>query len=619
MALERIDAICLQFERAWQKDEISSLEEHLAQGLPEDHDSLLFELLMIELSYRQRRGENWEWGEYHRRFQADRDCLDAVVEQFARYGSTITDGHGQGLFREAPQLPQRIRYVGNYEILEEIARGGMGVVFKARQTRLNRLVALKMLLGSLLATPAAIRRFQHEARIAARLDHPRIVPIHEIGEFEGHPWYTMDYVPGLSLDGEVRPGPLDASRAARLVRQIAETIQFAHDQGVLHRDLKPANILLDSDGDPLVADFGLAKLNRNQDLEGMETLTATGQVVGTPSYMSPEQATGRLGNVNVQTDVWALGGVLYACLTGRPPFAAATAVDTLLQVMRHEPVEPRELNPSVPRNLENICLKCLNKEPRHRYLTAAAVAEDLERFESGRPVQARPLRTPTKVWRWTKRNPVTASLSLLSVMLLVVGTAVSAMFAIQAQNRADEAETAGNRLRIALQQEEVAKVNAQDANRKSQKALGNEQRALSKAEDAIREMHWNVYKARLYPMKAAWEKKDFGGLEQLLSESVPAANEPDFRGWEWYFFRNVVQQHSQLLAESLGSDRWIYMTANHDSSLLALRRKEGNVDILDSVNGKVVFTIEATKQLHVVWHPKRDLLAVPSGSNQLEV
>jgi serine/threonine protein kinase/WD40 repeat protein len=616
-ALERIDAICLQFERAWQKDEAPSLEEHLGQGLPDDHDALLFELLMIEITYLQRRGEDWEWVEYHRRFPADRECLDAAAEQLARYGSATTDGHGKS--QHGPQLPQRIRYVGNYEILEEIARGGMGVVFKARQTRLNRIVALKMLLGSSLATPTAIRRFQHEARIAARLNHPRIVPIHEIGEFEGHPWYTMDYIPGNSLDGEVRLGPLDASRATRFVRQIAETVQFAHDQGVLHRDLKPANILLDSDGDPLVADFGLAKLIQKQDVEGLETLTATGQVIGTPSYMSPEQASGKLGEVSERTDVWALGGILYACLTGRPPFAAATTVDTLLQVMRHEPVEPRELNPSIPRDLENICLKCLSKEPRHRYSSAVNLAEDLERFETGRPVQARPLRTPAKVWRWRKRNPVTASLSLLSVMLLVVGTAVSAMFAIQAQNRADEAETAGKRLRIALKQEEVAKVNAQDSNRKSQIALGNEQRALSKAEDAIREMQWNVYKARLYPMKAAWEKKDIGGLEQLLAESVPAADEPDFRGWEWGFFRNVVQQHSQPFAERLGTDRWIYLKANHDSSLLALRRKEGDVDIVSGVNGTVVFTIPSTKQLHVAWHPNRDLLAVATGSNQLEV
>ncbi len=238
-ALERIDAICQQFEHAWQQDEDPSLEAYLSQGLPDDRDSLLFELLMIELSYRQRHGQDWEWGEYHRRFQAERDCLDAVAEQLARYSSATTDGQGRRTSREPPQLPQRIRYVGNYEILEEVARGGMGVVFKARQTRLNRLVALKMLLGSSLATPTTIRRFQHEARIAARLKHPRIVPIHEIGEFEGHPWYSMDYVTGPSLDGKLRLGPLEAPRAARLVRQIAETVQFAHEQGVLHRDLKP--------------------------------------------------------------------------------------------------------------------------------------------------------------------------------------------------------------------------------------------------------------------------------------------------------------------------------------------------------------------------------------------
>jgi serine/threonine protein kinase/Tol biopolymer transport system component len=590
-ALERIDAICVQFERAWQKEEVPSLEEHLAQGLSDDRDSLLFELLMIELSHRQRRGEDWKWDQYQRRFEADRDCLDAVAEQLERYSSATTDGHDRRNSREEPQLPLRIRYVGNYEILEEIARGGMGVVFKARQTRLNRLVALKMLLGSSLATPTAIRRFHHEARTAARLNHPRIVPIHEIGQFEGHPWFTMDYIPGPSLDGEVREGPLEPSRAAQLVRQIAEAVQFAHDQGVLHRDLKPANILLDSEGGPLITDFGLAKLNREPGPERLETLTATGQVVGTPSFMSPEQATGRLGNVSVQTDVWALGGVLYACLTARPPFAAATAVDTLLQVMNHEPVEPRELNPSVPRDLENICLKCLSKEPRHRYSTAKALAEDLERFENGRSVLARPVSIPTKLWRWSKRNPAMASLSLLSVLLLVVGTVVSGSFAIQARNRANELEASGKELKS---------------------VLTFKQRILA-------EMQWSVYKSRLYPMKASWEDRDIGRLEKLLAESIPNDDEFDFRNWEWHFFDTQVRNQSRPIAQRSGEDRWIYLVSNHDFSLLALRRKGGVVDVVSRVTGKLISTIPATKQQFLAWHPSLNHLAIPTGNNQLEV
>jgi serine/threonine protein kinase len=590
-ALERIDAICIQFERAWQTEEAPSLEEHLALALPDDHDSLLFELLMIELSYRKRRGDEWDWSEYHRRFQADRNCLDAVAERIAHHESGMTDATGERTSRNVAQLPSRIRYVGNYEILEEIARGGMGVVFKARQTRLNRLVALKMLLGSSLATPVAIRRFQNEARTAARLNHPRIVPIHEIGEFEGHPWFTMDYIPGKSLAGEIRPGPLDASRSAQLARQIAEAVQFAHDQGVLHRDLKPANILLDSEGGPLITDFGLAKLNREPGPDRQETLTATGQVVGTPSYMSPEQATGRLGNISVQTDVWALGGILYACLTGRPPFAAATSVDTLLQVMNHEPVAPRELNPSVPRDLENICLKCLSKEPRHRYATSKALAEDLERFEGGRSVHARPVSMPTKLLRWSRRNPAMASLILFSVLLLIVGTVVSGSFAIQARNRANELEASGNEL----------------------------ESALTSKERILGDMQWSVYKSRLYPMKARWEDRDIGRLEKLLAESVPNDDEIDFRNWEWHFFDTQVRNQSRPIAQRSGEDRWIYLASNHDFSLLALRRKGGVVDIVSRATGKLIRTIPATKQQFVAWHPSLNHLAIPTGDNQLEV
>lgn len=335
-----------------------------------------------------------------------------------------------------------VRYIGEYEILEEIARGGMGVVFKARQQKLHRIVALKMILAGRLADTADVERFQREARAAGRLKHPNIVPVHEIGEHEGRHYFTMDFVEGRSLAEEIREESLAPRSAAAILQTVAKAVHFAHEQGTVHRDLKPANILLTPDNEPHITDFGLAKMLASVDEESRAELTASGQILGTPSYMSPEQASGKQELVGPASDIYSLGAVLYACLTGRAPFVADSPVDTLLQVMKKEPVSPRELNPSVPRDLETICLKCLEKEPHKRYGTAQKLAEDLRRFLEDRPILARPADFSEKTIRWCRRNPAIASLLFLVLISMATGTIVSVYYASQANYRAQVAISA---------------------------------------------------------------------------------------------------------------------------------------------------------------------------------
>ncbi len=318
---------------------------------------------------------------------------------------------------------------GDYELLGEIARGGMGIVFRARQVRLNRPVALKVVLSGSFADEAEIRRFYQEAEVAAGLDHPGIVPVFEFGEHQGKPFFSMGLVEGRSLAQAIAGGPLPARLAAEIVRQVAEAVRYAHERGVVHRDLKPANVLLDADGRPRVTDFGLAKRMASD-----SQLTATGQVMGTPSFMAPEQAQGEA--VGPPADVYALGAILYAILTGRPPFQAANPIETLAQVVSEEPAPPRRLNREVDRDLEAICLKALEKAPKHRYATAADLAADLDRFLRGEPVAARTKGLPygLRVWLRTRLKTTFRLAAVASVTTLLL---VYLMLAVPLRAAAD--------------------------------------------------------------------------------------------------------------------------------------------------------------------------------------
>jgi len=328
--------------------------------------------------------------------------------------------------------------VGQYELLEEVARGGMGVVYRARQVNLGRIVALKMILAGQFAAKEEVLRFRGEAEAAGHLQHPNIVRIHETGEHDGHHYFSMDFVQGRTLTDIMREGPLPAQRAAKYAARIAGAIHYAHSQGVLHRDLKPSNIIIDANDEPHITDFGLAKRMRSD-----FGVTITGQLLGTPNFMPPEQTAAKREKVGPPSDVYGVGAILYYLLTGRPPFHADTIEELLLSLRDSDPVSPRLLNPSVPRDLETICLKCLEKDPSRRYATAQALTDELHRFILNEPIQARPLLPTGKLWRWCQRRPTVAALSA-GVLLLLVAVAITSTVAALRVNRARNSEHQAN-------------------------------------------------------------------------------------------------------------------------------------------------------------------------------
>jgi serine/threonine protein kinase/Tfp pilus assembly protein PilF len=367
----------------------------------------------------------------------------------------------------ATSLP---RGFGDYEVVEELARGGMGVVYRARQTSLQRTVALKMVAAGHLASPTAVQRFKTEAEAAANLDHPHIVPIYEIGEHEGQHYFTMKLIEGASLDrrlaeftltrpdsaparsrrgdeADAQPGTRTASlrrqlQIANLLARVAEAVHYAHQRGILHRDLKPGNILIDRDGQPHVTDFGLAKR-----VEAESDLTLSGEIMGTPAYMAPEQAAGNVRQITTAADVFSLGVILYQLLTGRVPFGGKTPVEVFHATIQDQPPAPRAINPGVPRDLETICLKCLEKDPGKRFAGAQEVANELRRFIAGEPIHARPVSRAERVWRWSRRNPALAGFVAATTLLLltVIVGAPLALWREAALRRQAEAEAVKSR------------------------------------------------------------------------------------------------------------------------------------------------------------------------------
>ncbi len=439
-----VELVHVDLEFRIRAGEDAQVEVYL-QRFPElSESSILLDLIASEIRLRSQHVQPPPLAEYERRFPHLRDEVAAL---FSNADSTALKQTRP--FATSASQPIDRPNIAGYELGPELGRGGMGVVYQARQLALDRTVAIKVIRAGIHADADDLARFRTEALAVARLQHANIAQVYDVAENDGRPFLVLEYVAGGGLDRKLTAGPISPEDAARLIESLASAVHYAHERGVIHRDLKPANVLVASDGEPLdvsydsqpshswthkatlkITDFGLAKL-----MDSEATRTQTGHLLGTPTYMAPEQAAGRHSDVGPATDVYALGTILYECLIGHPPFQGQSPLDTLALVQQQEPVPPRQMRPKVPRDLETICLKCLEKEPRSRYASAQALADDLGRFMAGKPVYARPVRFWNRGTRWLRRHPAGATAIALSVVLLLAGfTALWLVVEKQAQS-----------------------------------------------------------------------------------------------------------------------------------------------------------------------------------------
>jgi WD40 repeat protein len=489
---------------------------------------------------------------------------------------------------DAPALPAP----DGYEILGQLGRGGMGVVYHARHTKLGRPVALKMILSGKHAGEQELARFKTEAEVIARLGHPNIVQIFEVGEHDGLPFQSLEYCPGGTLERKLHGAPLPPKEAARLVETLARAVHAAHDKGVVHRDLKPANVLLADDGTPKIADFGLA---RKLDEAGQ---TASGSVMGTPSYMPPEQAGGKVRELGPAVDVYALGAILYECLTGRPPFLAATTYETMVQVMSEEPVPPRQLNAQVPADLETICLKCLRKEAARRYESAISLAEDLGRWLRREPILARPAGAAERVAKWARRRPAVAAL-LGVVALLTAGslTAITLLYG-DAVARAKEASQ---------QRDKALEAEARE-NEERKKAVAERERA----EQRTAMVHY------AFQLAQARREAETGRLERATA--LLDQTQPKLRGWEFGHLRLALPHLAANSEAAKSGGRGESVAFSKDSKLLAVGLANGGIEICDVRSRKRVRRLKGASLMvwSVHFSPNGRFLASAAGEKDGE-
>jgi len=573
-----------RFEDAWANDQRPRIEDYLVAMDEVQQRPLFSNLLGTDLERRMDRGEEPRFDEYRKRFPNYADLIEAAFREVPALADP-SDGN-----RSAPVTGDTVRYFGDYEVFETLGFGGMGVVFRARQVRLDRFVALKVLTDRMFASPAARRRFQMEAEAVAQLDHSGIVPIYEVGEHGGKPYFSMKLVEGGSLDKRLDHYSDKPEAAARLVAEAAEAVQHAHIRGILHRDLKPANILMGEQDHPLVTDFGLAK--RTATVSG---ITLSNEVLGTPSYMAPEQTTGRRGAATTSADVYGLGAVFYALLTGRAPFDGEDPMEIMQEVREKAPKPPRRLNPRVPRDLEVICLKCLEKEPKRRYASAGGLADDLDHWLHGEPITARSTSSWERLWKWARRNPAIAAVILVSVL----GISGIVWQWRKARAYANEVSITNVALGTAIR---TTRNLAEEAT-KARDDAEHEREKVSKTNDALKDAllraKQNAYAAHIKLAQNEWDGNNLEHARELLDN----AEEVELRGFEWYYLHRRYNPNE--LSWKGPSGRITRIAISPDSKRIA--SAGGTVRVWDATNGRELHTLKGHS------HNVNDVAFSPDG------